>query len=420
MKQGNLIFKIIVAVLFFGGLAYFGTYLWNALTTNTDTANLYSYTAENQIQSNGWFFRDEEVISDENAASADVIASEGERVGKGDAVARVYASSESYEIQKQLDAAQAELDNLNYILSRTGEGSGTMELDSDIMDAITDLQHEVATESLGDLNDDINSLKTLIFRRDYAYNGSDTLKEEIAAAQSKVDELTAQASSAYTNLDSPDAGLFAKEVDGYEGILTVAALEDLTPSKLESLVSQQQTADGTGVGKVVTSGSWYFACTVSEAEAKSLYQDLSVTLCFGNSSRSFSAKVSSISDPEDGKVSVVFSSMEYVAQTVGMRGESVKIILDSITGFRVPKRAVRVDESGQTGVYRISGTQTEWVAIDVLWEEDDFYLIQQKVEYDEDGKPVVQSTFKQASALREGDTVVVRGDTVYQGKVVTS
>ncbi len=420
MKQGNLIFKIIVAVLFFGGLAYFGTYLWNALTTNTDTTNLYSYTAENQIQSNGWFFRDETVISDENAASADVIASEGERVGKGDEVARVYASSESYEVQKQLDAAQAELNNLNYILSRTGEGTSTMELDSDIADAITDLQHEVATESLSDLTDDINNLKTLIFRRDYAYNGSDTLKEEIAAAQSKVDELTAQASSAYTNLDSPDAGIFAKGADGFENVLTVDALSDLTPSKLESLVSQQQATDGTEVGTVVTSGSWYFACTVSEEEAKSLYQDLSVTLRFGNSSRSFSAKVSSVSDPEDGKVSVVFSSMEYVAQTVSMRAESVEIVLDSITGFRVPKRAVRVNEAGETGVYRISGTQTEWVEVDILWEEDDFYLIQQKVEYDEDGKPVAQSTFKQASALRAGDAIVVRGDTVYQGKVVTS
>ncbi len=420
MKQGNLIFKIIVAVLFFGGLAYFGTYLWNALTTNTDTTNLYSYTAENQIQSNGWFFRDETVISDENAASADVIASEGERVGKGDEVARVYASSESYEVQKQLDAAQAELNNLNYILSRTGEGTSTMELDSDIADAITDLQHEVATESLSDLTDDINNLKTLIFRRDYAYNGSDTLKEEIAAAQSKVDELTAQASSAYTNLDSPDAGIFAKGADGFESVLTVDALSDLTPSKLESLVSQQQATDGTEVGTVVTSGSWYFACTVSEEEAKSLYQDLSVTLRFGNSSRSFSAKVSSVSDPEDGKVSVVFSSMEYVAQTVSMRAESVEIVLDSITGFRVPKRAVRVNEAGETGVYRISGTQTEWVEVDILWEEDDFYLIQQKVEYDEDGKPVAQSTFKQASALRAGDAIVVRGDTVYQGKVVTS
>lgn len=419
MKQGNLIFKILVAVLFLGGVAYFGTYLWNTLTSNTDTANLYSYTAENRILSSGYFFRDEAVVTDDNAASAEVIAAEGERIGKGDPVARIYASSEGYEVQQQLDAAKAELSNLKYILSRTNESADTMELDSDIVDAFTSLRSDVSAEALTDLSGDINELKTLVFRRDYTYNGSDALTEQINAAQARVDELTAQASSAYTSLTSPDAGLFASELDGFEGILTTDALTDLTPSKLDSLVSQRTEPAANGVGKVVTSGSWHFACTLSEDEAKPLYKGLTLSLRFADSGRTFPAKVSAVSDAEDGKVTVVFSSMEYVAQTVGLRGQSVDIILDAVTGFRVPKRAVRVDENGNTGVYRISGTQTEWVAVDVVWEEDDFYLIRQKVEYDEDGNPVSTSTFQQASALRAGDTVVVRGDTVYQGKVVT-
>lgn len=419
MKQGNLVFKVIMIVLFVGSLAYFGVYLYNALTKNTETANLYSYTAENSVQADGWFFRDESVVTDDNADNAEVVVSDGERIGKGDTVARVYASTESYQIQQQLDEAEAELTNLKYIQSRANEATNTMELDSDITDAFADLHFSVSTEGLSDMNDDINELKTLIFRRDYANTGTDTLSEEISAAQSKVDELTAQASSAYTSLTSAEAGMFAKGLDGYEGILTVDALTDLTPSKLENLVSQKQDAASNGVGKVVTSGSWYFACTVSESEAENLYKDLSVTLRFGDSGRTFPAKVKTVSDAEDGKVTVVFSSMKYVAQTVSMREQSVDIILSSITGFRVPKRAVRVDEDGNTGVYRVSGTQTEWVAVDVLWEEDDFYLIQQTVEYDEDGNKVAQSTFAQASALRAGDTVMVKGDSVYEGKVVT-
>ncbi len=419
MKQGNLVFKVIMIVLFVGSLAYFGVYLYNALTKNTETANLYSYTAENSVQADGWFFRDESVVTDDNADNAEVVVSDGERIGKGDTVARVYASTESYQIQQQLDEAEAELTNLKYIQSRANEATNTMELDSDIMDAFADLHFSVSTEGLSDMNDDINELKTLIFRRDYANTGTDTLSEEISAAQSKVDELTAQASSAYTSLTSAEAGVFAKGLDGYEGILTVDALTDLTPSKLENLVSQKQEAASNGVGKVVTSGSWYFACTVSESEAENLYKDLSVTLRFGDSGRTFPAKVKTVSDAEDGKVTVVFSSMKYVAQTVSMREQSVDIILSSITGFRVPKRAVRVDEDGNTGVYRVSGTQTEWVAVDVLWEEDDFYIIQQTAEYDEDGNKVAQSTFAQASALRAGDTVMVKGDSVYEGKVVT-
>lgn len=418
MKQGNLIFKILVAVLFLGGLAYFGTYLWNTLTSNTDTANLYSYTAENRILSSGYFFRDEAVVTDDNAASAEVVAAEGERIGKGDDLARIYASSEGYEVQQQLDAAKVELSNLKYILSRTNESADTMELDSDIVDAFTSLRSDVSAENLTDLSGDINELKTLVFRRDYTYNGSDALTEQIDAAQARVDELSAQASSAYTSLTSPESGLFAAELDGFEGILTTEALTDLTPSKLDSLVSQRTEPAANGVGKVVTSGSWYFACTLSGDEAAPLYKGLTLSLRFADSGRTFPAKVSAISNAEDGKVTVVFSSMEYVAQTVGLRGQSVDIVLDAVTGFRVPKRAVRVDDAGNTGVYRISGTQTEWVAVDVVWEEDDFYLIRQKVEYDEDGNPVSTSTFQQASALRAGDTVVVRGDTVYQGKVV--
>lgn len=418
MKQGNLIFKILVAVLLLGGLAYFGTYLWNTLTSNTDTANLYSYTAENRILSSGYFFRDEAVVTDDNAASAEVVAAEGERIGKGDAVARIYASSEGYEVQQQLDAAEVELSNLKYILSRTNESADTMELDSDIVDAFTSLRSDVSAENLTDLSGDINELKTLVFRRDYTYNGSDALTEQIDAAQARVDELSAQASSAYTSLTSPESGLFAAGLDGFEGILTTEALTDLTPSRLDSLVSQRTEPAANGVGKVVTSGSWYFACTLSEDEAAPLYKGLTLSLRFADSGRTFPAKVSAVSNAEDGKVTVVFSSMEYVAQTVGLRGQSVDIILDAVTGFRVPKRAVRVDDDGNTGVYRISGTQTEWVAVDVVWEEDDFYLIRQKVEYDEDGNPVSTSTFQQASALRAGDTVVVRGDTVYQGKVV--
>ena len=418
MKQGNLIFKILVAVLFLGGLAYFGTYLWNTLTSNTDTANLYSYTAENRILSSGYFFRDEAVVTDDNAASAEVVAAEGERIGKGDGVARIYASSEGYEVQQQLDAAKVELSNLKYILSRTNESADTMELDSDIVDAFTSLRSDVSAENLTNLSGDINELKTLVFRRDYTYNGSDALTEQIDAAQARVDELSAQASSAYTSLTSPESGLFAAELDGFEGILTTEALTDLTPSKLDSLVSQRTEPAANGVGKVVTSGSWYFACTLSGDEAAPLYKGLTLSLRFADSGRTFPAKVSAISNAEDGKVTVVFSSMEYVAQSVGLRGQSVDIVLDAVTGFRVPKRAVRVDDVGNTGVYRISGTQTEWVAVDVVWEEDDFYLIRQKVEYDADGNPVSTSTFQQASALRAGDTVVVRGDTVYQGKVV--
>jgi hypothetical protein len=96
----------------------------------------------------------------------------------------------------------------------------------------------------------------------------------------------------------------------------------------------------------------------------------------------------------------------------------VEIITETATGYRVPKRAVRVDEEGGLGLYRISGAQAEWVDIDILWEEDDYYLVQQTQEVDEEGNAVQSRAYDRATALREGDTVIVKGEEIYSGKVV--
>jgi hypothetical protein len=102
-----------------------------------------------------------------------------------------------------------------------------------------------------------------------------------------------------------------------------------------------------------------------------------------------------------------------------MRCQKVTIVTGTATGLRVSKRAVRVNEEGTLGVYRISGAQAEWVDIQILWEEDDYYLISQATKLDEDGNAAALSAFERASQLREGDTVVVKGGSMFDGKVVT-
>ena len=97
----------------------------------------------------------------------------------------------------------------------------------------------------------------------------------------------------------------------------------------------------------------------------------------------------------------------------------MEIITGSATGFRVPKRAVRVKEDGTLGVYRVSGAQAAWVSVTILWEEEDYYLIAQAPKLDDQGKPVEESTLDKASRLRDGDTIIVKGEEMYDGKVVS-
>ena len=68
----------------------------------------------------------------------------GKKVGASDVVARVYSSADGYELQRQLDEAQATLESLQYIQSRTNQASDTEALEDDIVAAITGLRASVA------------------------------------------------------------------------------------------------------------------------------------------------------------------------------------------------------------------------------------------------------------------------------------
>lgn len=417
MKQGTLILRILIGVLFAGILAYFGIYVWNAFTANTGTATLYTYTAEDRVTSKGFFFRDETVLA-QKSETAEVLCAEGEKVGSGQVVVRIYSSAEDYKVQKELDEAQAELQSLNYILSRSGEAGDTMELDEEIVNTFTSLQSMASAGRLTNLRDEANELRSLIFRRDYTYNGADTLNQRIAQAQAKVDELSAKVGASYESVTAPAAGLYSAGVDGYEGILTLAALEGITPSALTEMAGAPGSVDDTALGKIVTNSGWYFACNLSVEDTKNIHTESDVKLRFADSARTYTAQVMYVSGEENGMVTAVFHSMDYAPQLAGLRNQSVEIITGSATGFRVPKRAVRVDEQGQLGLYRISGAQAQWVPVTILWEEEEYYIIKQAPKVDEEGKPAEQTQYEKASRLREGNTVIVTGDHLYDGKVV--
>ena len=211
MKQGTLITRIIILVLFLGIAAYFGVYVWSSLTSGITTTTAYSYTAERKVTSTGWFFRDEAVLEDASEL-AEVLRTDGEAVAVGDTVARIYSSDEGYAVQKQLDEAQSNLSSLKYILSRTSESADTIALDDDIADAFAALHYSVASGDLSDLGTNADELRGLIFRRDYTYNGTDSLQAQIDEAVKAGTTVTADTLEeliAQTDIVDADAALAA-------------------------------------------------------------------------------------------------------------------------------------------------------------------------------------------------------------------
>ena len=154
------------------------------------------------------------------------------------------------------------------------------------------------------------------------------------------------------------------------------------------------------------------------ADAERLIEGRSVTVRF---SRDWSGEVDMtverIGDTENGRSAVVFSTDKFLSDTTLLRRQTVELVFDSITGIRVPKQALRVDqqtvtdeetgEESQTsvpGVYTLVGEQAEFKPVTVLYEGDSFVL--------------VEPADSNRKSLRAGDVVIVASDQLYDGMVI--
>lgn len=412
MKPGKHVVRAIMLLLFLGAAAYFAVYAYHIFFGGYETATVYNYTGQSTLPAEGYLVREETVLSD-GGSLEEIVVAEGENVALGDVVARVYRSENALEQHRRLEALETELERLEYIRSRGTEESDAMRLNGEIVTAMTDLKASAARQDFTNLDDRVESLQDLIFRRDFTYSTSSTLSQQIDAVEEQIAELRSATESAVSTVYSPAAGIFSGLVDGYESCLTIDALTDLTPVALRELAGNQTEVSGQELGKVITSFRWYYAAVMSQDVTKHLSSGDTATVNFEGSTGAQKMTVQSISAAdENGKVAVVFVSNRNLSSTTLLREQNVDVAYGTYEGLRIPARALRADQqTGQLGVYRISGAQAQWMPVELIFTGSDYYLVRSVTEEN-------MSQLQEAERLKPGDEVLVRGKNIYDGKVI--
>lgn len=427
MKQGQILNRIVMLALFGAILVYLGVNVVDSLTDPLITTLSYTYTVDDAAETTGLLVREETVLPAQTLY-ADILPAEGEKVAKGESIAYLYQSADALERSSQIQALALQLEQLEYTLDAAGDGGDSAQLNREILDSMVELKASVARRELNDLSGDTLDLKSLIYKREHAYGDGDLEATRQAASdlRSQISSLQAAAAASTQVVTAGVSGTFSGVVDGYESLLTPESLDTLTPSALEALERREVSGDEGAVGKLITDSTWYFVCSVDEADARRLVEGESVTVRF---SRDWSGEVSMtierLSEPEEGQVLAVLSSDRYLSETTLLRGQSVELIFDSVTGIRVPKEAVRVEERTgtdeetdaeytyqQTVVYAVVGARAEAKDVTILAEGEDFFL----VEAVEPANP--DNTTQAKKALRSGDEIIVRAENLYDGKVL--
>lgn len=408
MKSTSLSTKFITALLLLAVIAYFGVQGYRYVTDPETTAIVYRYRSEQAIAVRGYVVREEQVV-DCAETLLELTHAEGERIGAGDTIATVYRSAEALRATQKLEALRAQKEQLEYARSAANDTETALKLDSEIRDQILSVRAAYEAGSFSALDALSDRLKTTVLKREYAYNGSEELGARLEELNAQIREASA-ASGGTTRVTASVSGTYSAVADGYEGVLTPESLADMTPSGLAAVSPQSVSST---VGKIVSGSKWYFAASVSEADAAKLRTGQRLTLRMASGvDFDLPVTLTRVSEAENGNCLVVTESDKYLAYVTLLREQNAEIVIDEYEGLRIPKNALRVNGDGVSGVYCLIGRTAYFKPVNIIYQGGEYCLV-------EPGR-IEAATESQKSllTLRTNDEVIISAGELYNGKVV--
>ena len=425
MKNNSLGMKILMAAVTLGLLAYFGLQGYLYFSDPLTTTLAYTYQVEESVSLSGYVVRQEQVLEDDGGGLLRLRREEGERVSRGGAVASVYADQSSLDRQAEISTLESRVEQLQYAQDAAGSSEVSMKLDAQILQNILEYRQCLTADRMAKAETYGSQLRALVLKRDYTYSENEDLSGQIEALQAQIKELKTQAAGSVRTVTAPVSGLYSAVVDGYETVLTPESLSDMTPSQLSAVRADSTVSSG--VGKLILGDPWYYAASMSAADAEELQEasdalkkaGKSLTLRFAKSvERDLPVTVSRIGPEENGRCVVVFEGKTYLSRLTLLRQQSAQVVWDSTEGIRVPKEALRmekvtVNSEGErvteeaTGVYCVVGMEARFKPVEVVYNGSSFLLVRSAAPED-----------RENLRLRPGDEVIITANGLYDGKVV--
>ena len=172
------------------------------------------------------------------------------------------------------------------------------------------------------------------------------------------------------------------------------------------------------MGKLILGDSWYYVTVLRTEEIREIRKAGQVSIRFSKDvEQDLDVTVQSVGREENGKSLVIFQGKSNLPQLTLLRQQSAEIILNTMTGIRVPQESLRIlvqtaaGEDGEerevqtTGVYCMVGVKAVFKPVEVLYNGEGFALVRPA--------STVDKRF-----LRTGDEVIITANNLFDGKVV--
>ncbi|MBQ7827691.1 MAG: hypothetical protein IJ386_05430 [Clostridia bacterium] len=408
-----------------------GYHIWLSITSEIETVPAVPQTFQVTAEYDAWVFRDETAITNTQASSGTVVPSvrNGEKVGKNDSIAYIYRSVPSEKLS-ELESIRSQIRLLE------GKRASVVGGDLGIGDIMLTLASAVKNGNISAADGIADRLTALVAARSAGGGNSDGV---INSLKAKEKELLSSLGESVGSVSSNVSGWYYSNADGFESVFTKDAVLGITPEKLDAIL-QSEPVSGSYAGRVVHTYKWYIAVNMTLSDGMAFTEGQNTDIKIPGVSDPIRFSVESVVTSADGRAAVVFSTGVMPENLSVDRHLTLSFTLREVTGFGIPKDAVRVVDDN-TGVYIFSGLMAKFRRINILEELDDIYVAEVPKDEQETlppetaavtGTDTVATTVPETTVdpigdgagrkeylwLDVNDFIIVKGKALHSGKII--
>lgn len=293
----------------------------------------------------GYIIRDEKVVKEEQYSNGIyAIASEGQRVAKGETIFRYYSDSEK-EIKTKIS-------ELNYKIQEMLEKEKNLtsadikSIEKQIEEKIKNINTLTNNQEVAENKKKIDNLIT----KKINFIGDITENKEIKALIKERNSYEQKLKTGTQYQKAAIGGVVSYRVDGLEEKLLIDKFSSLTEKYLDSLDVKTGKIISTSneCGKVIDNFKCYMAITMNSKNAMKAKVEDSVKLKISNNEE-IKAKIIQINE-EKGKRTIIFQMNTMTEDLINHRKIAVDVIWWDATGLKVPKQAL----TQENGLYYVT------------------------------------------------------------------
>lgn len=413
-------------------LFYVGYQVYRSHYSSVRTETATYFTASSTVQADVVAIRKETLLKGKSGGVVDYVVSPGEKVAKGETVAKLYRNEGQAVAQRQLEQVTSQISQLQSLQS-PGDSLSTAGMDSANSRICRSVEQLLGTMNTGDLTsafEQKDALLDLMNEKQIATGKVANFNARISALQARQKTLAAQAGSATGSIISPDSGYFIETTDGMESAFDLSKVLSMDCDQIRSARQTAQAPVTGAIGKICDDYIWYLACVIPADQVVNFRQidsgrQISVRFPFV-SDASVPASVAAVNQKsQNSEAALILECKDMNKEIAGIRCETAQIITQQYTGIRVSQKAIHFetvrkpgkDPSGKEaageknvqGVYVMHGNQIEFRQIVPEFSTDNYVIC--------DPSPDKAALYTK-DTVNLYDEVVVEGTDLYDGKVV--